>query len=244
MYSDVDVIVLEADGAVDDSNHGYGHHIMNNLQKFGYNTALISLAENVDHLHELPEKPIIISGGMTEVTADIDWIVKAKNFMKTKMNENRKKRDKTKILGICFGAQLIAESNKEGSVTFLKPPQMGISEINLEQPDHSLFKGFDSTLHAFSFHYNQIKTDNVNIISSHQKGDRDFVQAFEIPDVGCYGVQFHPEIQLSAFNHLIGKYKSLLEEDLGVEIKEIIEGLPTPEVDNTKLLKNFMEMVG
>lgn len=235
MIEEADVIVLEADGTVDSSGNGYGYQIINQLKKHGYQATLVPIIANINNLDLLPDKPLIISGGMTEVTSEVGWLNEFKRFINEKMNND------TKILGICFGAQLLAECNQKGSVTYLEPPNMGISDIHLNQSDHSLFNGLNHPFQAFSFHYNQIISENVEILSSHQKGNRNFAQAFEIPGTLSFGVQFHPELQLESFVKLVRNYKLLIEDNLGVKVDDIISDLNETQQDVSIIFKNFME---
>ncbi|MCA1032428.1 gamma-glutamyl-gamma-aminobutyrate hydrolase family protein [Bacillus timonensis] len=238
-----DVIVLEADGTVDSFGNGYAYQIKNGFEIHEYQPLVLSLKEYAYRLHELPKKPIVISGGMTEVTSTQSWIIEVKKYFKSLLERNMSSsiEERIPVLGICFGAQLLAECNHEGSVTYLKPPEMGISEITLTK-QHPLFSGLEENFLAFSFHYNQINTNQVSILSSNQKNNRSFVQAFEIPNTGCYGVQFHPELTSPAFRNLIKQYQQLLEEDLNVKLEEIEAGLKNRDCDNTVIFKNFMNI--
>jgi len=60
-----DVIILEADGLIDSSN-GYGTPIFQALEDNGISASLVPIAHNTDVLQNLPKKPLILSGGMTE----------------------------------------------------------------------------------------------------------------------------------------------------------------------------------
>ena len=69
-YHSCDVIILEADGRIDGTN-GYGYPIQERYKEFNIKTSKFNLKKNFDKLEELPAKPILISGGMTEVTLDM-----------------------------------------------------------------------------------------------------------------------------------------------------------------------------
>ncbi|MBD3230454.1 MAG: hypothetical protein GF329_19900, partial [Candidatus Lokiarchaeota archaeon] len=184
--SETDIIILEADGKIDDKNNGYGMPIKKRLSEMGINSKIISLAENSEYLDRLPNKPMVISGGMTEVTKNIDWINHSKRFIKKKIKDNQSNKSIT-LLGICFGAQLIAESYEKGSVTYLDTPEIGISKIVLNKSEHKLFDGFKKEFNAYSFHYNQIKPENFSVISSSNIEDNIFIQVFEIPNTKIFG---------------------------------------------------------
>lgn len=236
-----EVIILEADGKVDETN-GYGYLIRKRLHEFGIKTSIIYLPEVADQLQTLPRKPFIISGGMTEVTAELDWIKKSKEFIGEviKTNQSVNSKEKIPLLGICFGAQLIAESYLRGSVAYLEDPEIGNTQVILEK-QHPLFKGFSQKFPGYTFHYNQIlPRKEFTILSAIKHMNHHFIQAFEIPHADCFGIQFHPEFQYQEFITLMKTYRELIIE-LGLDYEKIISEIK--EIDsNAILLKNFVQI--
>ncbi len=231
------VVIIEADGKIDDLN-GYGTPIFRRLREMGIGAKIIPLENNADILKQLPPRPLIFSGGMTEVTADVDWIIQAKEIIQDIIKQNQRgDGPKYPMFGICFGAQLIAEAYSPGSVSFLEDPEIGVSRIELSH-QHELFKGFKNSFDAYSFHYNQIWSEDLHPISiSYHKGHR-FLQSFEIPDAMTYGVQFHPEFKYEEIIMLFRFYKKLIAE-LGFNIQPVIESLPELS-NNWTILENFL----
>jgi GMP synthase (glutamine-hydrolysing) len=237
---EADIIILEADGLIDET-HGYGFSILKRLNEFDLKPALVSIVDNAEVLYQLPKKPLIISGGMTEVTADVEWVTETKKFVSEVVmtNKNHNLNNRTPILGICFGAQLISEALFPGSVTYLDDPEIGISSITLDLPDHNLFHGLQKTFDAYSFHFNQIKPSGMKSISSHNHMGHQFLQAFEIPNASVFVVQFHPEFKQNEMKKLLETYRELISE-LGFDVGPIIDDLP--EITDTPLiLRNFYE---
>ena len=233
-----DVIILEADGLVDTSN-GYGTPIFQALEDFGITAAVVPISHRTDILQRLPKKHLILSGGMTEVTADIEWIRELKSFILSiiKSNQQSKSNHRQAIMGICFGAQIIAECYSKGSVTYLDDPEIGVSRISLATENHDLFAGFSREFDAYSFHYNQIWSDDVTVLSQHLHMGHRFIQAFEIPDASTVGVQFHPEFTHQQMSRLFETYRELIR-NLGFDLQPIIDTLP-PISGNRQILKNF-----
>ena len=67
-----------------------------------------------------------------------------------------------------------------------------------------------------------------------------FIQAFEIPNASCFGVQFHPEFKHQEFLTFIKTYRDLILE-LGLDYEEIVSKIK--DIDpNTKLLRNFIQL--
>jgi len=240
-YEAVDAIILEADGLID-KEHGYGTPIYRRLTESGIKSEIFRVRENVDELGALPLKPLILSGGMTEVTADIDWIRKFKSFILEVITRNQKSDSVQPVFGICFGAQLIVEAYSPGSVRYLDDPEIGISKISLDIPSHHIFKGIPAQFDAYSFHYNQIWSNDVIVISDHLHKGHTFIQAFEIPTGNAYGVQFHPEFSQSEMKTLFSIYTKLIR-DLGFDLEPIIRNLPLLS-GNDIILSNFLSKSG
>lgn len=236
--NDADIIVLEADGRID-SRHGYGTPIVRRFTDFGIKTTLVSIVENPQVLARLPRKPLVLSGGMTEVTADVDWVMKTKAHIFRIIRQNRSIQENRRIpvFGICFGAQLIAECYNKGSVCYLENPEIGVTRITLDDPPHPLFDGFEPQFDAYTFHYNQIKSRDFSALSTHYFNNRQFIQAFEIPESSVFGVQFHPEFNHNEMQILFKTYSRLIEK-LGFNPKDIIESLPEL-TGNSSILRNF-----
>ena len=84
MTKNTDVFILEADGKINQTN-GYGFLLKKRLEEYNIQAKIISITNNSDPLDSLPPKPLILSGGMTEVTAEVDWVIEAKEFIKKKI---------------------------------------------------------------------------------------------------------------------------------------------------------------
>ncbi len=235
-----DVIILEADGQID-GTHGYGTPIHDALTEHKITSSILSISHSTEVLQKLPKKPLILSGGMTEVTTDIDWIRELKSFVLDIISQNQQtgQKERQSILGICFGAQIIGECYDKGSVTYLDDPEIGVSRIILDVENHPLFSGFSKEFDAYSFHYNQIWSDKVTVLSQQLHKGHQFIQAFEIPDASVFGVQFHPEFSHDQMTTLYKTYRKLIRE-LGFDLQPIIDTLP-PISGNRLLLKNFYD---
>lgn len=220
--------------------NGYGYPINERLSSFGVKSEIIPVAENTTILPDLPKKPLILSGGMTEVTADVDWISDLKTYIGKIIKQNQEIPGNAQpILGICFGAQIIAESYRMGSVRFLEDPEFGTSRIVLENKDHPLFKGFNNEFDAYSFHYNQIWSDDLRILSKHKHMNHNFLQAFEVPEATVFGLQFHPEFSREQMITLFNTYRNVILE-FGFDLQPIIDDLESIE-GNENILRNFID---
>ncbi|MBD3404702.1 MAG: hypothetical protein GF411_01045 [Candidatus Lokiarchaeota archaeon] len=233
-----DIFVLQADGKID-STHGYGYPIQQRFSEHDIHVVIVHFADNVDILDELPKKPLVISGGMTEVTADIDWIRDSKAWFLDLIKENQSldKENRQPVFGICFGAQLLIEAYAKGSVRFLEDPEIGVSRVKLDRPEHPIFRGISNEFDAYSFHYNQIWSNEVTILSQHKHMGHHFIQAYEIEGSSVMGVQFHPEFKQEEMKTLFTTYKDLIA-NFGFDLEPTINNLPKIKYPH-RILLNF-----
>ena len=98
------------------------------------------------------------------------------------------------VLGICYGAQFIA--NYYGATIVKENSEYGKTEIIIHSNNDSLFNQIPSTLNVWMSHSNSIVEStssytHMNILSVTQNGN---IAAFKIRDKQIYGVLFHPEV--------------------------------------------------
>lgn len=114
--------------------------------------------------------------------------------------------DKTPLLGICLGMQLMGRSSNEGGLTQglglvdgivenfisgdLKIPHVGYNQVEISQSSR-LFKGISELPDYYFTHSFRMKSEK-NIGQSTCNYIEEFVCAFELDNIA--GVQFHPEL--------------------------------------------------
>ena len=115
-----------------------------------------------------------------------DYLKKEKNWLKNAVENN------TKILGICLGAQLIADSTG-GKAYLSKEIEFGFKDLEFIKND-ALANTFESG-QVFTWHRDTFDLPkDAELIA-----ETEFPQIFKIQNT--YGLQFHPEITKDLFKN-------------------------------------------
>lgn len=101
-------------------------------------------------------------------------------------------RGKVPVLGVCYGAQLLAQEGG-GEVMASQTREYGRANLNFIAEGDSLFKGLSPGSQVWMSHADTIKTlpPDFNIISSTATVA---VGGFKVNGEATYGIQFHPEV--------------------------------------------------
>ncbi len=141
------------------------------------------------------------------------------------------------VLGICYGMQLMCHTLK-GKVVSCKTSEFGVTKANLDVKAE-IFDGVSATTKVLMSHSDRVETvpEEFKVIGHTAKCP---ICAFENPEKKLYGVQFHPEVELSVEgqkvlqNFLFKICKANADYDLGDyierKIKEVRETVGTDTV--------------
>jgi glutamine amidotransferase len=184
-------------------NYGAGNllSVKNMLKKAGANEVLIS-----DRSDEIADAEQLILPGV----GHFDFGMKSlKSSGLIPVIEKKVFEDKTPILGICLGAQLMTQSSDEGSesglgwveaktVAFdkmkfampLKVPHMGWNDVNSKK-DCTLFKDMHTDPRFYFVHSYHFQMDHAEDIWLETEYGYKFCAAFQRDNI--YSCQFHPE---------------------------------------------------
>jgi GMP synthase (glutamine-hydrolysing) len=126
-------------------------------------------------------KGVIFSGGPSSVRDQDAPVIATENF-----------RKKIPVLGICYGAQLMA-LQAGGTVAPSKIREYGRAHLNVNGHDNKLWNSVQENSQVWMSHADTITRvpENFNVIAQTETVD---VAAYKINDEQTYGVQFHPEV--------------------------------------------------
>lgn len=101
-------------------------------------------------------------------------------------------RNKLPLLGVCYGAQLIADVSG-GKVMRSETREYGRAHLDYVNDKHTLFHGVSQNSQVWMSHGDTIKVipDNFEIIASTHDVK---VAAYHVKDENTFGIQFHPEV--------------------------------------------------
>lgn len=139
------------------------------------------------------------------------------------INELNKKvlEEKTPILGICLGMQLLSNFSEEGNVTglslidaetkkldvkSLKIPHMGWNNLEILKSNILLKDIKNTDLFYFVHSYNVVCSNQQDILSLTSYG-QEFISSVQKNNI--YGVQFHPEKSHLAGLNILKNFKKL-----------------------------------
>lgn len=144
---------------------------------------------------------IILSGSRSSCLSDDPWVTKLDHLLREALSENRP------ILGVCYGHQALARvlgGNKclgKGS-----RGEFGWTEIEVLTPN-PLFQGLPKKFWSFSSHYEEVSAlpPGMKILA---RSKDCAIQASQLGERPVYGIQFHPEKDLTDTTKSFNEWKS------------------------------------
>ena len=180
---------------------------------------------------------ILIMGGpmgVKDIGSDqYSWIKLERDFIR------RELENKTPLIGVCLGAQLIA-SAAGGDVEILKYgyppkelPEIGWSQIFIDKSNSDFHAMFEDPFYVLHWHGDRILLPNKAVLIASSARCKE--QFFRIGDY-AYGLQFHIETTGAMINKWIKEDKEFIFKGLGSNGQEILRK-ENMEYDNKTFLK-------
>ncbi len=163
-----------------DNGGQWTHREWRVLRDLGIETKIVSNDTPLSSFKDVDA--IVLSGGAPSIFYEKE---------KLGLQENYLDELDIPILGICVGAQLIAE-HFNGKCGPAKYPEYGKTEVIIDNHDE-LFDGVPDKIIVWESHNDEIKDTGILISLAHSKNCRH--QAVKHPSKPIYGVQFHPEVE-------------------------------------------------
>lgn len=193
---------------------------------------------------DLPADPsafdrIIVSGSKTSVLSSAPWISELTSFIQKAV------QSEIPFLGICYGHQMLARAlGGIKSVRKAAVPEFGWTQISLTSSSGSpsgspLFAGLPQSFYSYSAHY-----DEVHILPPGMKNlatsEHCEVQACQLESLPIFGIQFHPERNLSDAERAYQRWKKTKDSP---PLAHYAQGKTfyNPKVTET-LFRNFLNL--
>lgn len=204
------------------------------LLNVGYEISCTRLYESVDFPEIEEIDLLVIMGGPMSVNDEqkYSWLVKEKNFIKSVIQAGRP------VLGICLGAQLIADSM--GGEVF----ENGVKEIGwlpitaAESLNDNVFQ-FPEEIEVFHWHGETFSLPNGAVLIAESKGCKN--QAFQIGR-HVIGLQFHLETTQKSAEELVDHCRDELVAGEYIQTADEILSVPQERYDSiNSLMGNILE---
>jgi GMP synthase-like glutamine amidotransferase len=132
-----------------------------------------------------PYRGVLLSGSEAAVPVEQDWYAAERAIVAECLQRD------IPLLGICFGAQFMADMLWGREVVSLMPaPEIGWVVLR-HDGDNPLFADVPPQMVAWACHYWGFQAEVPSLARSNAWDQ----QAFQVPDCRAWGLQFHPEVE-------------------------------------------------
>ncbi|HEU5473641.1 MAG TPA: hypothetical protein VFV67_23585 [Actinophytocola sp.] len=189
----MDVLICVADGVIYDGLD-YADRIAERLSEAGLTSARRNLT-SLPAESPRPDLAYVFTGGQTSVHSDAEWMRSAIDL--TRCLVTNPESAEYAVIGICLGAQLIAEALRPDSIASSSAIEVGLTPV--AQPHDR-----QAELVVPSFHYQSISPEISSVpgVRVEWRNEHTAVQAFSYGD-RVFGCQFHPELTPADVHKLI-----------------------------------------
>jgi GMP synthase-like glutamine amidotransferase len=141
---------------------------------------------------------VMVFGGAMNVHDPLPWLDPEKAFLREVLAEG------TPVLGVCLGAQLLAEA-AGGAVRRAKSPEIGWLEVEVHVGDDPLMAGLPERFTAFEWHSYEVVPPPGGVSLAHSANS---LQAYRLDGAPAWGIQFHAEVSRADMRHWIEDFQN------------------------------------
>lgn len=189
----MDVPICAADGTIYD-DLDYATRIEEQLSNAGLTSARCDLT-SLPAVQLRPERAYVFTGGETSVHSDAEWMHSTVRMVR-RLVANAERAEYS-VIGVCLGAQIIAEALRPNSIVFSRAMEVGLTPVT-----HVADRPLEQVVP--SFHYQSISPEirSVAGVRIEWYNEHTAVQAFSYGK-RVFGCQFHPELSSVDVDKLI-----------------------------------------
>lgn len=197
-----DAVVWVADGEVF-PGRDYGMRLVARLRARGLRVLTEDLTRTPDRLHRAGLH--VMSGGDTSVSAQSGWM--PDGLATTRALVDGARAGEHTLLGVCLGAQMIAETLWPGSVSRAARIKTGLADITWHSPGQTQ----PDQLVVPVFHYEEITRSAIG--ADAEVVGEDSCEGLQGIRFGrrMWGVQFHPELEPDDVRRLVDHHQRTIE---------------------------------
>lgn len=127
---------------------------------------------------------IMVFGGAMNVGDPLPWLAAEKTLLREVV------ASETPVLGVCLGAQLLAEA-AGGSVLRAESPEIGWLEVDVDGGDDPLMAGLPERFTAFGWHSYEAVPPPAGMALARSSSS---LQVYRLDGSPAWGIQFHAEV--------------------------------------------------
>lgn len=196
----------------------YGTRLRDLLQEAGLDVSVVALDRRAPSAQEISAPVHVLSGGTTLATSTEPWMTAARASLLGPLE--RARDGEALVLGICLGAQLIAEQLLGAGATGPSPAglHMGLDAVHGHEPPWPSYAAVPD------FHYYEVFPDAVRASRTARlvlRGEHSEVEGFTVGQ-HVLAVQFHPELTVDDLERMVHHNRSLLR-DFGLVPAQLLQ---------------------
>ncbi|KAJ8657171.1 hypothetical protein O0I10_007251 [Lichtheimia ornata] len=186
---------------------------------------------------------IVITGSVASAYLDDPWILKLVDFVKVMRTEPY--RSQVRLVGVCFGHQIIARACGGTCVKNPKGWEFGVFDINLTPWGKQFLKTDKSSLRIHQVHQDHVEELPPNFHNLATTAPHTPFHGFVSDDYQCITIQGHPEYVRGFVKTVltIRRDAGIVPKDYANEQLERLDSVPDNTKDNLWLVGRMIDFI-